>query len=98
MEDKRFERLDVDEHGSGNTGPEIPDRRGGRKEYLFQGLKAKLRTSGGKGKSRRRTVRSSNNRSGQKLFFSRFRAYYGDLIFRRDTAFYCNLLFHLKYE
>lgn len=35
MEDKRFERLDVDEHG--NTGPVIPDRGGGRKEYLFQG-------------------------------------------------------------
>lgn len=45
MEDKRFERLDVDEHGSReHTGPVIPESEGGgRKEYLFQGSKAKLR-------------------------------------------------------
>lgn len=94
MEDKRFERLDVDEHG--NTGPVIPDRGGGSKEYLFQGLKAKLPESGGKGKSRRRTVRSWNNRSGlDKNYFSPgFELITGDLIFRGlDIPFYCNYCF-----
>lgn len=94
MEDKRFERLDVDEHG--NTGPVIPDRGGGRKEYLFQGLKAKLPESGGKGKSRRRTVRSWNNRSGlDKNYFSPgFELITWDLIFRGlDIPFYCNYCF-----